>query len=417
MSEMAKSAREAMKEKAHRMADGDPHQKTDASSWSPPEAMKTGVKTGMRPISRRQYKRGGKVEGETAKMRADRKPRGSKMLPDSFANVDQRDANEEREGEKHIGGFARGGRPHRDMGGSNVPTQRMAFQGGPSALSKEAGIPSLKTGGRAHKLSGGEAGGENHERAGYNAFMNKRYEARNPHPAGSAANTAWAKGSATAQDHHGGADHVAREFQHVPDINKVQPRRNGGRTHTDEREDEDLIRREVKPEALKRKSGGRADAHWINGAIKHPGALHRELNVADDKRIPEKKLEKAEHSGNKLVAKRAHLAETLEHMGGRKERKDGGRAGKGKMSVNIIIAGGGKDQGAPMDGAMPPRPMPPPPMPPQGMAPPPQGPAMPPPGAMGALNGAQPPMMRRHGGRTMDAGAGSGLGRLEKAGY
>lgn len=49
---------------------------------------------------------------------------------------------------------------------------------------------------------------------------------------------------------------------------------------------------------------------WIQGAIKHPGALHKELHVPKGKKIPEKKLKAAEKKGGK-VGKRAHLAETL----------------------------------------------------------------------------------------------------------
>lgn len=49
---------------------------------------------------------------------------------------------------------------------------------------------------------------------------------------------------------------------------------------------------------------------WISGAIKHPGALHKELHVPEGKKIPAKKLEKAAHAGGKL-GKRARLAETL----------------------------------------------------------------------------------------------------------
>lgn len=50
---------------------------------------------------------------------------------------------------------------------------------------------------------------------------------------------------------------------------------------------------------------------WIAGAVKHPGALHKALGVPEGKKIPEKKLEKAEHSRNPLTKKRAVLAETL----------------------------------------------------------------------------------------------------------
>lgn len=54
-----------------------------------------------------------------------------------------------------------------------------------------------------------------------------------------------------------------------------------------------------------------SDKKWISGAIKHPGALHRELGIPAGKKIPEKTLEKASHAGGKL-GQRARLAQTLE---------------------------------------------------------------------------------------------------------
>ena len=51
--------------------------------------------------------------------------------------------------------------------------------------------------------------------------------------------------------------------------------------------------------------------NWIKGAIKHPGALHKELHVKEGKKIPAKKLAKASHSKNKTLAKRANFAKTL----------------------------------------------------------------------------------------------------------
>jgi len=53
---------------------------------------------------------------------------------------------------------------------------------------------------------------------------------------------------------------------------------------------------------------------WISKAIKHPGALHRELNVPEGKKIPAAKLKKAEHSKNPTLKRRAQLAETLKKM-------------------------------------------------------------------------------------------------------
>ncbi len=52
---------------------------------------------------------------------------------------------------------------------------------------------------------------------------------------------------------------------------------------------------------------------WIQGAIKHPGALHKELGVPKGKKIPAKKLAKAAKAGGK-EGQRARLAETLKGM-------------------------------------------------------------------------------------------------------
>lgn len=50
---------------------------------------------------------------------------------------------------------------------------------------------------------------------------------------------------------------------------------------------------------------------WISKAIKHPGKLHRELGVKEGKKIPAKKLEKAEHSKSPTIRREANLAKTL----------------------------------------------------------------------------------------------------------
>jgi hypothetical protein len=53
-------------------------------------------------------------------------------------------------------------------------------------------------------------------------------------------------------------------------------------------------------------------AKWIQKAIKHPGALHRELGVKAGQKIPAKKLASAAKKGGTLGA-RARLAEELIH--------------------------------------------------------------------------------------------------------
>lgn len=54
--------------------------------------------------------------------------------------------------------------------------------------------------------------------------------------------------------------------------------------------------------------------NWISGAIKHKGALHRQLGVPEGETIPEGKLEATEHSENPTLRKRANLAKTLKGL-------------------------------------------------------------------------------------------------------
>jgi hypothetical protein len=53
--------------------------------------------------------------------------------------------------------------------------------------------------------------------------------------------------------------------------------------------------------------------NWIKGAIKKPGALHKELGVPEGKKIPAKKLAAAAKKPGKL-GQRARLAETLKGL-------------------------------------------------------------------------------------------------------
>ena len=130
MSEMAKKAREAMKSKARKLA-GEATGKVDASSFTPSEPLNADVKTGMRPVSKRAYKKGGKVHGAAAKKRADRVQRKAggkveseaaeaKEYADAKTNRNLKDANAKREGKKHVGGLKTGGRAKKQNGGDAI---------------------------------------------------------------------------------------------------------------------------------------------------------------------------------------------------------------------------------------------------------------------------------------------------------
>jgi hypothetical protein len=53
-----------------------------------------------------------------------------------------------------------------------------------------------------------------------------------------------------------------------------------------------------------------ATKNWIAGAVKKPGALHKQLGVPEGKKIPAKKLASAAKAPGKL-GQRARLAQTL----------------------------------------------------------------------------------------------------------
>ena len=61
--------------------------------------------------------------------------------------------------------------------------------------------------------------------------------------------------------------------------------------------------------ATKKSSGN----HWIQSAIKHPGALRKSLHVKAGKSIPAKTLQKAAKKSG-VTGKRARLALTLKKM-------------------------------------------------------------------------------------------------------
>jgi len=120
--------------KAKRLTEADPHTKVDSSTWTPPEALEADVKTGARPLVKRLYKKGGKVvgkhEGKDSHKHGGRMPRKTggrtnKLTPDSLINRDVRTANEAREGEKHVGGFKKGGKAKHRADGGQTEAQRV----------------------------------------------------------------------------------------------------------------------------------------------------------------------------------------------------------------------------------------------------------------------------------------------------
>lgn len=87
MSELAKSARAAMKKKAAKLGQQST-EKVDSSDWTPAPLLNADKKTGLKPISRRAFKSGGKVEGNAGPVRADKMPRKGKPCGGSLKRQD-----------------------------------------------------------------------------------------------------------------------------------------------------------------------------------------------------------------------------------------------------------------------------------------------------------------------------------------
>ena len=475
MSDVAKKARAAMKAKAQRLGSDRSTEKVDSSTWTPPELLNAQAKTGMRPISRRQFKSGGKVVGEAATQRADRMQRSGKkpLTADSFVNKNMKEANEERPGIKHIGGMKKGGRATREEGGL-VADYDTGSRTGAGAVTQSRSKPtppmpqrrppepdydegshtgsgtvtrSRKAGGRTKKNDGGAMG-----------------------PAISGASEMIKRAQDTGSVPTGRLESQPASSR----LASIAGFKKGGKAepHEDIAADKALIKKMVKPSARtgKAKGGGmplkghnyhaKTDAE-LRYIAKDASEAAKAMRGMDNK-AEGKYLDQANDAstvlgyrgrGGQRIPASSKGDDTIMNTGGRAKRATGGgifsgasypgkvpgavpggrtaRATggktKGKTAINIVI-NAGKPAG--QDGLMPPGG---PPMPPKGMpipVPPPAG-GMPPgaappmpmpmPGPAGPAGPpGMPPMGRKAGGRTyrsykdMDAGAGSGLGRLEK---
>lgn len=461
MSEMAKNARAAMKAKATRMGGkGDPKAKVDASSWSPPEMMNTGAKVGMRPLSRRAFRKGGKViekcEGAPAAMRADRKQRKAggraTSLVTDMINRNVKKANKYREGgDAHVGGYKSGGDVEQDK-----KLVKKAFRQHDEHMhgGKHEDIK-LKKGGKAKRADGGKTDPNApltpHQMANFKIIEE---QAQREIPVRDVSNTPLPpSGRRIAQRYKKGGK--ARKAEGGAMGRRINDTLNDNRSHKEYGYEIDAERRAPRalsppfirdrtdrsdPRALRDLERGDADAmigvNSKESGMKKGGRTKKQVGGGMDKKAIPGDAPTRGYTPNGSSTdnyedmppppKYGSIGELIEKKGlakkngggtyyggtrptgGRMPRKSGGRA-KGKTNISITI-NPQQPQDQQQQAMMPKMPTPPP-MPPPPIAPPGMGPGMPPmpmppPGGMPpGLAGAggpppgMPPMPRKRGGR------------------
>ena len=551
MSEASKNARRANIAKAKRLTSGSGPGKVDASSWTPSAPMKADKKTGMRPVSPRTYKHGGKVQGDRGPKRADKAPRGN--LANEISTRDTKQANRDKFGSPHIGGMKKGGKAKRADGGE-IPVKQIDTMGASPAEIVRArppreGNPRPSSNGQGPSMGGrvaGSYGGKGDWKRGGKAKQSggpvdrTPYEdappprraipgdapTRGPDPKGGGRATGHKydsidalirdkglKKGGKARKAEGGAmgrrindtlndNRSLKDYRYEIDAERRAPRalsppfirdrtdrsdpralrdlergdadamigvnsresgyKKGGKAHSDAAQDKAMIKKMVRPAAIKRDAkcgGGRmANGGSVAGGERPEGGRiprargGNASTYADKDDAPRLRLMKTHTDGNKTakVYKDADFGEyrVKHYVDGkhqtkadyhtddvsdanstagsflRSQRASGGRT-KGKTNINIIVNPNKAGDDQQMQPSGPIRPPPPPvmtpPAPPPGGPPPGMPPNMPPPSMAGGPPPGMPPgmpPMRARGGRlgmNKIGGSGGGLGRLEKA--
>ena len=426
-----KALRAARNEKADRLIKGS-EGKVDSSTWTPDEPLETTAKTGARPISPRAFKAGGKVDGDEAKTnlsRAGRKP----STPDSIQNRNLKEANEERDGVKHVGGFKKGGTVTSDAAGDAGGRIAKAKAGAVDDVgsSEPDGMPEPE-----FKPAPPPAG----------MMRPKKRPEVNP-TTGDFETPQETQKRLNSYSGYKKGGMAKKKYEGSPKDNMIDAKmaKKKGMTHAEWEASPEDKRMDAKGQREMRKDGGHVKGCMCKacggGAYKRGGSIKDDVverdtikaargkdtdQVAKDtiKAARGRDTDEVEKVTLKDAKKHTSACKCASCMGGRVERKSGGRTkGKTNIVINVMPHNGA---------AKPPMPMPMPmPMPPVA-APPPMG-GMPPPGpmhmppglgdAMAGAAGAPPPMppqgmpmARKAGGKVypIHTGAGGAKARLDK---